>query len=253
MAKNKKGGFDIRTLLINPDNPFPFQGTDQEWQDFLDKLKRDPEFLTARPIVYDSSRDNLILGGNKRCQGLIELGVFFVDPQNVIDCKGWSDEKKRRFEIADNWHPDGSEWDFDMLETEEIEEWGLDFEPPEEEKDDTPFEYDQNIVSPIYKPRGEQPPLESLFNDDKAQELIGKVEKSKLSDEVKAFLKLAAHRHVVFDYENIADYYANATKKEKALFEESMLVIVDYQKAIEGGFLKVMDKFFEQHKEENEE
>lgn len=121
----------LNKLSINPDNPFPFKGDEQEWQDFLDKLKRDPEFLEARPIVYDSS-DKVnggfkVLAGNKRYKGYVDLGFKSLPDERFFDCKDWSKEKKRRFELADNWHPSGSNWDVDFTTDEEKIEWDIFF------------------------------------------------------------------------------------------------------------------------------
>lgn len=119
--------FDITQLRLNPNNPFPFRGDDQEWKDFVQKLERDPEFLDARPIIYDSSNDNLVIAGNKRTKGLLELGFKSIPENRVLDCKDWSEEKKRRFELADNWHPSGSEWDVEFITEDEAHEWGIEF------------------------------------------------------------------------------------------------------------------------------
>ena len=40
-----------------------------------------------------------------------------------------------------------------------------------------------------------------------------------------------------FNYEKIANYYAHATPDIQKLMEDSALVIIDYDKAIERGFL----------------
>jgi hypothetical protein len=58
---------------------------------------------------------------------------------------------------------------------------------------------------------------------------------------VKAFLRSAAQRHTVFDFENIAEYYAHASPAVQALMEDSALVIVDFQRAIELGYVEVAD------------
>lgn len=79
-------------------------------------------------------------------------------------------------------------------------------------------------------------------------ELKDEIEQSDLPDEEKEFLRLAAMRHVVFDYGKIADYYANADEQMRNLMERSVLVIVDYDKAIEEGYVKLrnsIDSVFE--------
>ena len=66
---------------------------------------------------------------------------------------------------------------------------------------------------------------------------------SSISEEEKKFLKLAASRFIVFNYESIADYYAWTTNKEmQTLMEDLALVIIDFDKAIENGFIQLNDK-----------
>ena len=55
---------DIKTLRVNPDNPRTIK--DKAFAKLKAKIKRFPQMLAKRPIVYDSSNDNIILGGNRR-------------------------------------------------------------------------------------------------------------------------------------------------------------------------------------------
>ena len=74
---------------------------------------------------------------------------------------------------------------------------------------------------------------------DKAKRLIEKIERSDLKPEIKEFLKIASYRHVVFDYRNIAEFYSHADKDTQELFEDNLLVIIDYNKAIENGVINI--------------
>jgi len=65
-----------------------------------------------------------------------------------------------------------------------------------------------------------------------------------LPEEIKAFLRAAAERHVVFNYANIAEFYAHADKGLQALMEDSALVIIDFNKAIEQGFVRLNEDMF---------
>ena len=60
-----------------------------------------------------------------------------------------------------------------------------------------------------------------------------------ISEQEKRFLIEAAHRFVVFNYSRIADYYAHSSKEMQAIMEKLALVIVDFDKAIEYGFVKL--------------
>ena len=44
---------------------------------------------------------------------------------------------------------------------------------------------------------------------------------------------------MVFNYSRIADYYAHSSKDMQAIMEKLALVIVDFDKAIEYGFVKL--------------
>jgi hypothetical protein len=76
------------------------------------------------------------------------------------------------------------------------------------------------------------------------------IDKSNLSYEEKNFLIDAAKRHTVFNYEKIADYYAHASKEMQQLMERSALVIIDFEKAIEYGYVKLSDDIRKQYLEE---
>jgi len=69
----------------------------------------------------------------------------------------------------------------------------------------------------------------------------------------KQFLTFAASRHIVFDYSNIANFYAHSSKECQELMEESALVIIDFNKAIENGFVKVTKEIVELLHPENED
>jgi uncharacterized protein YcaQ len=76
-----------------------------------------------------------------------------------------------------------------------------------------------------------------MYDTTKRDALLHEIEKANLPDEVREFLRQAAARHTVFNYAKIADYYAQASPKIQALMEQSALVIIDFDKAIENGFI----------------
>lgn len=102
--------------------------------------------------------------------------------------------------------------------------------------------YTKKIKSPIYEPKGEQPEVRELFDDSKTIELSQKILAANLPDDVRDFLLFAADRHVVFNYEKIAEYYAHASADVQGLMEESALVIIDFNKAIENGFVHMSEE-----------
>jgi hypothetical protein len=107
---------------------------------------------------------------------------------------------------------------------------------------DTENTYTGKIVSPVYTPKGERPPVSALVDHQKTDELLAGIEAAKLPDEVAQFLKLAAERHTVFNFRQIAEFYCHADAKVQDLMERSGLVIIDFKKAIEYGFVHMTEK-----------
>jgi hypothetical protein len=112
--------------------------------------------------------------------------------------------------------------------------------------------YSSKIEAPIYKPNLKKPSIFSLYNMTKTRELIKNIKKSNVTEDEKTFLIEAAKRHTVFNYSLIADYYANSNKEMQELMEQSALVIIDFDKAIEYGYVKLSEEIVEQYKVESE-
>ena len=73
------------------------------------------------------------------------------------------------------------------------------------------------------------------------------IDNSNLPIEEKTFLVEAARRHTVFNYEKIADYYAHASKEMQDFMERSALVIIDFNKAYELGYVKLAHEVANQY------
>jgi len=97
----------------------------------------------------------------------------------------------------------------------------------EELKDDSSNKYTGKIETPIYEPKNTKPHIEE-----------------------KMFLIDAARRHNVFNYEKIADYYAHSNPEMQKLMEMSALVIIDFEKAIELGYVKLCEDIKNQYLED---
>lgn len=120
------------------------------------------------------------------------------------------------------------------------------FEPSEVEDK----KYSTKIESPIYEPKNQKPHIIELCDKSKTHRLIKDIDESNVSSEEKAFLIDSARRHNVFHYEKIADYYAHSNEEMQRLMERSGLVIVDFEKAIEYGYVKLCDDIRKQYLEE---
>jgi hypothetical protein len=110
--------------------------------------------------------------------------------------------------------------------------------------------YSTKIEAPIYEPKNKKPHVLELFNDTKTNRLINEIKTSNIPDNEKRFLIEAARRHTVFNYERIADYYAHSSNEVQRLMEKSALVIIDFEKAIQHGYVKLCDEIRNQYLEE---
>ena len=105
-------------------------------------------------------------------------------------------------------------------------------------------DYSKKITSPLYEVKGRRPKVSALVDTTKTDELLAVIKESDIkSPAVKRFLTLAAYRHLVFSYQDIAEFYAHADTDVQALMEASALIILDVKKAIAGGFVKLLDDF----------
>lgn len=119
-----------------------------------------------------------------------------------------------------------------------------------EEKEES--KYTSKIEAPIYEPKNKKPFAIELFDDSKTKRLIRQINKSKVSDEEKDFLIKAAQRHTVFNYEKIADFYAHSNKEVQRLMEKSALVIIDFEDAIQNGYVQLSEEIKSQYLQEYE-
>lgn len=110
--------------------------------------------------------------------------------------------------------------------------------------------YTTKIDAPIYEPKNSKPHILELYDNQKTKRLIREIDQSSLPTEEKMFLVDAARRHTIFNYEKIADYYANSSKEMQHLMERSGLVIIDFEKAIEYGYVKICEDIKNQYLEE---
>lgn len=118
--------------------------------------------------------------------------------------------------------------------------------------DEKKSKYTKAVGSPVYEPKNKKPHILELRDTGKALRLKNKIQNSNVTKEEKKFLLEAATRHIVFNYEKIADYYAHASKEMQELMEDSALVIIDFEKAIELGYVKLSEEIKKQYLQEYE-
>lgn len=216
----------------------------------------------GRSVLVD--KDNYLIAGNGVYEQAQQLGI----PVRVIETDGEElvvvkrtdlsseDEKRKLLALADNYSSDLSEFDYELVlqdfSAEDLDLWefsiddivGLD---ASNELDNL---YTKKVTTPVYEPTGEKPKVEDLFDIKKSDELLAAIQKADISDIDKSFLTIAAYRHIIFDYSKIAEYYAHASKEVQKLMEDSALVIIDFNKAIELGYVKLKQDIADQYLED---
>jgi len=227
----------INEVKPNPKNPRIIK--DDKFKKLVKSIQEFPDMLNKRPLIVFTDTDGkyVVLGGNMRLKALKELNYKEVP---IILADEWTEEQKAEFLIKDN--VGFGEWDWDSLanewDTDKLTEWGLDLPIDLNAKDEI---YSTKIVSPIYEITEEKPKIKELYDLSKYNELINEIELSNLDDDEKEFLKIGAKRHIVFNYSKIAEYYAHSNNETQNLIENSAMIIIDYDKAIEKGFVKLFN------------
>lgn len=226
---------ELNSIHENPKNPRTI--SKHKFEKLKASIKRRPKFMRDNPMKVDEN--GMLLGGNMRYRALIDLGYTEVPDEWVKVIEDYDDAEKDEFVIIDNLA--FGEWDWDIMANdysfEQLTEMGVDV--PNMDREET---YSRKIESPHYKPIGLEPEVDDLTDQTKYVELMEAIDESKASEEVKAFLRLAATRHIVFNYRWIADYYATAGKEVQELMEQSALVVIDFENAIEGGFVELTER-----------
>lgn len=229
---------------MNPNNPRVIK--DDKFAKLVRSIQEFPKMLDIRPIVVNS--DMIVLGGNMRLKACKEAGLKEVP---IILADNLNEDEQKQFIIKDN--VGFGEWDWDMLanewEADLLGEWGVDL-PFEEENyqvlDNNDNPYTSKVEAPKYEPSNEKPQFVELYDKTKFETLVEQIESSALNKEHKEFLKLAATRHIVFNYSKIADMYAHSEKEMQEHMENSALVIIDFEKAIELGFVRLSEEISSQ-------
>lgn len=192
---------------------------------------------------------SFVLAGNHRLLAAKQLKMKKV-PVVWVDV---DEEQAKRILLADNRTSDLGTYDetvlADLLKDLAATEVGLDgLGYDGDDLDDLIMrgsdagitaEYSSKVESPIYEPTGKQPKVADLADVSGCMTLIEEVSNADVPDDIRSFLTLAAHRHTKFDYEAIANYYAHAPANIQRLMEASALVIIDFEQAIERGFVSL--------------
>ena len=232
----------MEIIQIKTSQLIPYENNPRQNKDAVPAvMKSIQEFGFKVPIVID--KNNVIVAGHTRVMAAQKLGM---DSVPCIIADDLTDEQIRAFRLADNKTAELAEWDLDLLGKELAGITGIDmtqfgFEVELEEIGDKlekePYSMKANI--PQYEITGDCPALDELLDTKKGDELIAEIMQSNVSDAEKDFLIHAARRHNVFNYRNIAEYYAHATPEMQRLMEKSALVVIDIGDAITFGYAQL--------------
>lgn len=211
------------------------------------------EFGWQQPIVVDS--EGVVIVGHTRLKAAKKLKLKQV-PVTVAD--NLTEEQVKAYRLADNKTGDLAEWENDLLQQElagismDMIPFGFDAEAAAEEAvEDDP--YTMKVDVPQYQITGAEPDLGMLIDKTKAEELMADIDEANVPEDIKDFLRIAATRHYKFNYSNIAEYYAHADKDVQKLFEDSALVIIDYNNAIRDGYVKLHGELADMREGESDE
>lgn len=206
------------------------------------------EFGFLNPVIIDGSGG--IIAGHGRVLAAEFLGMETVP---TLEANHLTEDQRNAYVIADNRLAELSGWDDAILKTEFENLRMSDFDLSLTGFDigeiaaltlgeDANDNYSRKIESPIYEPKGKKPRISTLVDLTTQRSLMDQINASKVTKGEKAFLLSAAARHAVFDYQQIAEYYAHASPEMQSLMEDSALVIIDFNKAIEKGYVKLTKK-----------
>ena len=195
-------------------------------------------------VVAQSSTRHVLAGNNRmeaaRRLGMTDLPVHWLD----VD-----DATARRIMLADNRTSDLATYDdavlVQLLEAAAADDdlFGSGYDGDDLDDlladiaGDIDNKYASQIVAPVYHPTGDNPAVTDLSDTEYAETLRSEIEAAGLDDDLRQFLLSAAERHTVFNFAQIAEFYAHADAEIQHLMERSGLVIIDFDKAVENGFV----------------
>lgn len=242
----------MKTVTLPLDKLIPYAGNprknDHAVEAVASAIKR---FGFRVPVLAKS--DGSLIDGHLRVKAAKHLGMEEVP---VVLCDDLSEADIKALRISINRMAELADWDSELLSAEleglaaegfTLEDVGFDAAALEElgalldgpTKELVEGEYTRKITVPIYEPQGPKPPVADLFDSEKTERILADIDASSLPETEKQFLRHAAHRHTVFNFQQIAEYYAHSDPAAQRLFEDSALVIVDFNKALESGYVKL--------------
>ena len=216
-------------------------------------------------FVWVSGKTNYCLDGHARIKvlkALEEEGYLIPElPVVYIQAKNKTEAKQKLLRLNSNFGHFTKESVLEFAEDIDLNfdeialpDTTIDFSDSEEElmgegNSQLDGRYTMKIETPVYEIKGECPALSECYETEKTDELLAEIENADIPEDVKQFLRLASYRHTRINFTKVAEYYAHAPKKVQELMENNALVIIDFNKAIEKGFVE-MSKGIDQLRQE---
>lgn len=240
-----------------PNNPRYLKS--EEHDKLKKSLKDSPELLQYKPLMVCKLSDSrfVVVCGNMRLHVCRELDNEGISGFDTLPCFVLNSNvpvsKIKEYAIKDNVQ--AGNWDWDELandwDVEELQDWGVDcsfLDESEEEtegvsgEEDDESVYSTKIESPVYEITGAEPSIDECIDTHSVKELLAAIDNSNVSEEQKEMLRVCAYRFAKIDFRNMAEYYAHQQKEMQGLMEDNALVIIDFNKAIEKGFVEMTDR-----------
>ena len=245
-----------------------FQGALKERTDVdYDKIKLSIiKFGFSFPFFLwkDKDGNNYLIDGTGRFETLCKMqkdGYLIPDlPVVFIQCKDKKEAKQKLLRLNSQYGKMTKESVLEFAEDIDLNfdeialpDTVIDFSDSEEElmggNSQLDGRYTMKIETPVYEIKGECPALSECYETEKTDELLAEIENADIPEDVKQFLRLASYRHTRINFTKVAEYYAHAPKEVQELMENNALVIIDFNKAIEKGFVE-MSKGIDQLRQE---
>lgn len=234
----------MKVETVSIDKIKPYENNPRNNDDAVDAVANSiKEFGWQQPIVVDNGR--VIIAGHTRYKAAKKLGYREVP---IFVAGKLTEEQVNAYRLADNKVGELAEWDDAELSEElnkildiNMADFGFKDEPISNVLDKQEDKYTQKTDIPQCEVTGEKPKESELVDTSKRDYLVQEIKKANLPEDVKKFLILGAQRHLKFDYQAIAEYYAHANKEIQQLMEDSALVIIDYDNAMKNGYAKFLD------------
>lgn len=115
-------------------------------------------------------------------------------------------------------------------------------------------DYSRKIESPIYMPTGLKiDDVRSLYDETEVNEIEEKIRQADIPEDVREMLIKSAQRFRRFDFGRVAEYYSQCKDQViRDLMERTAMVIVDFGRAIEDGFVELAEEIRNEYLKEYE-